>query len=211
MILDIFLIVLLFSVFAFFHSFLASNKIKRLLVKNIGEKIAFYRLFYNVSSLILFFAFYFLSPKPDFVIYDLHYPYDIFTLAAQLTSLFGLIWSLKGINIKEFLGIEQIVRYLNSEYKIDDLDERKNFRIEGANKIVRHPVYLFSILFFGLRPTMSLFYFVTYICIVIYFYIGSIFEEKKLVEQYGELYTRYQKQVPRLIPIYFRKRNREIK
>ncbi|MCX7797218.1 MAG: hypothetical protein N2249_01165 [Melioribacter sp.] len=207
MILDIFLIVLLFSIFSFLHSLLASNKIKKELAKTIGTKIAFYRLFYNVTSLISFSVFYFLSPKPDIVIYDLHYPYDILTFVAQFLSFLGLIWSLKGINIKEFLGIEQIKRYLIGEYKIEDLDEKKFFRIEGAYKIVRHPIYFFLILFLGLRPTMNLFYLITYICMVIYFYIGSILEENKLVEKYGTLYREYQKRVPRLIPILFKIRS----
>jgi len=206
MILDIILIVLLFSVFAFSHSFLASSKIKNKLIKNIGEKIAFYRLFYNFTSVILFLVFYILSPKPDILIYDLHYPFDIITFTAQIISFGGLIWSLKGIDLKEFAGISQIIRFMKGQYQIEDADARETFRISGAGKFVRHPIYFFSILFWGLRPSMDLFYFVTFICIVIYFYIGSIYEEKKLVEKYGITYQIYQKQVPRLFPskIFFK-------
>ncbi len=207
MIVDIILIVLLFSVFAFSHSFLASSKIKHKLINNIGEKIAFYRLFYNFSSIILFLAFYILSPKPDILIYDLHYPFDIVTFVLQIISFGGLIWSLKGIDLKEFAGISQIIRFLKGQYKIEDEDARETFRIIGAGKYVRHPIYFFSILFLGLRPSMDLFYFVTFICIVIYFYIGSIYEEKKLIEKYGLTYMEYQRKVPRLFPykIFFRK------
>ena len=70
----------------------------------------------------------------------------------------------------------------------------------------RHPIYLFSILFLGLRPTMDLFYFIFYLVIVLYFIIGSYFEEKKLVERFGQIYIDYQKEVPRIIPIKFRNR-----
>lgn len=200
MIIDIFLIVLLFFLFAFIHSFLASNEFKKRLAVNIGEKIAFYRLFYNLSSIIFFLAFLFLAPKPDVIIYDLHYPFDIITFVLQIISLVALLWSIKGMDLKEFLGIAQLMRYIKGEYKIDDVDAIDNFRVEGAYKFVRHPVYFFSILFLGLRPTMDLFYFVTFICIIIYFYIGSYFEEKKLIEKYGINYLEYQKKVPRLIP-----------
>ncbi|MEG8947942.1 methyltransferase family protein [Rosettibacter firmus] len=200
MIVDTFLIVLLFSLFAFTHSFLASNKIKERLIKNIGEKIAFYRLFYNLTSIILFLAFLFLAPKPDVIIYDLHYPFDIITFVLQIISFIGLLWSLKGTDLKEFSGIAQLMRYIKGEYKLDDGDAIYNFRVEGAYKFVRHPVYLFSILFLGFRPIMDLFYFVTFICVVIYFYIGSLFEEKKLVQKFGMMYSEYQKRVPRLIP-----------
>ncbi|MEJ5351874.1 MAG: hypothetical protein WHS65_09805 [Melioribacteraceae bacterium] len=210
MIIDIFLIVLLFSIFAFSHSFLASSRIKNELIKNIGEKIAFYRFFYNFISIILFLVFYFLSPKPDILIYDLHYPFDIVTFVAQVISFGGLIWSLKGIDLKEFAGISQIIRFLRNEYKIEDADAKESFRINGAGRYVRHPVYFFSILFLGLRPSMDLFYFVTFICAVIYFYVGSIYEEKKLAEKFGTAYLEYQKHVPRLFPykIFFKKESK---
>lgn len=200
-VIDIFLIIFLFTLFAASHSFLASNKIKKSLIEKIGGRIAFYRLFYNLVSLILFLSFYILSPKPDIIVYDLHYPFDIITFVAQVLSFIGLIWASWKIKLKEFIGIGQIERYLKGKYNLDDLDEKKTFRIEGAYKFVRHPVYLFSILFFGLRPTMSLFYLVIFACVVIYFYIGSFYEEKKLVEIFGNRYKEYQKKVPRLFPL----------
>jgi protein-S-isoprenylcysteine O-methyltransferase Ste14 len=165
-----------------------------------GNKIAFYRLFYNLSSVLFFLLFYLISPKPDLIVYDLHYPFDIITFALQILSFIGLIWAVRGTNLKEFIGISQIVRYLDGNYNIYDLDERQVFRKDGPFKLVRHPVYLFSILFLGLRPTMDLFYLVMFFCITIYFYIGSLYEEKKLIEIFGNEYLEYQKLVPRLIP-----------
>lgn len=200
---DVLLIIILFSIFAFIHTLLATLEVKRRIVKNIGEKIAFYRLFYNISSLILFSIFYFISPKPDVIVYDLHYPFDIITFAFQVLSLFGLIWSIRTFNLKEFTGIEQIQRYLNGTYDKTELDEKAKLSIKGAAKIVRHPLYLFFILFLGLRPTMSLFYFVTFLCITAYFYIGSFYEEKRLVEIFGDKYKEYQEKVPRIFPIKF--------
>jgi len=34
----------------------------------------------------------------------------------------------------------------------------------------------------------------------LYFVIGSIFEERKLLRQYGEAYAHYQRNMPRLVP-----------
>ena len=48
---------------------------------------------------------------------------------------------------------------------------------------------------------MDLFYLVMFISITLYFYIGSFYEEKKLVEKYGVEYKEYQKKVPRIFPI----------
>ena len=197
---DIFIIILLFTLFAFSHTLLAFNKTKLALAEKLGAKIAFYRLFYNLSSLLFFIVFYTVAPKPNVIVYDLLFPFDIITFALQVLSLIGLVWATRPIDLKEFLGTAQIERYLLGEYKVEDLDERQTLKIEGAFKIVRHPIYLFSILFLGFRPTMSLFYFVLFICIVIYFYVGFIYEERKLVEKFGDEYREYQKKVPRIFP-----------
>lgn len=201
---DIILIVFLFALFGISHTFLASNKIKIALAQKLGVKIAFYRLFYNVSSVLIFVAVYSLAPKPNVTIYDLQYPFDIITFALQVASLAGLYWATRLIDLKEFVGISQIERYLRDEYKTEDLDERQTLRIEGAFKFVRHPVYFFSILFLGLRPTMDLFYLIMFVSVIIYFFVGSIYEEKKLIEKFGDEYREYQKNVPRLFPIKFR-------
>jgi len=198
--LEILVIVLLFSLFAASHTFLASRKLKIGLAEKIGNKIAFYRLFYNISSMIFFFVFYELSPKPDVTVYDLHYPLDIITFVLQVLSLAGLLWAVRPISLLEFAGVSQIKKYIQGNYLVEDLDEKAELKIVGAFKLVRHPIYLFSILFLLFRPGMDLFYLVTLICIIIYFYVGSIYEERKLVEIFGERYLEYQKNIPRIIP-----------
>ena len=52
---------------------------------------------------------------------------------------------------------------------------------------------------------MDLFYLTFFICIVAYFYIGSYYEEKKLVRQFGEIYENYRNKVPRIFPVKFLK------
>jgi methanethiol S-methyltransferase len=207
--LDVFLTILLFAVFAVSHTLLASLKIKKRLAERIGSKIAFYRFFYNLTSVMLFVVILSIAPKTDMVVYDLQSPYDIITFALQVLSLIGLIWAAKPISLGEFIGVSQIERYLKNEYVVDDLDERQKLDISGAFRFVRHPIYFFLILFLGIRPTMSLFYLVMFLCITIYCYVGSIYEEKKLVELFGAEYVEYQKSTPRIFPIRFRKRMRE--
>jgi methanethiol S-methyltransferase len=204
---DVVIIILLFTIFAFSHTWLASLKIKKAMAEKLGSRIAFYRLFYNVSSLIFFLSFYAIAPKPDIVVYDLRFPFDIITFVLQVLSIVGLYWAAKPIKLSEFIGTAQIERYMRGEYNPDELDERQSLKIEGAFKFVRHPIYLFSILFLGFRSTMSLFYLVMFICIVIYFYFGSIYEERKLTELFGDEYKKYQKSVPRIIPMKFKNKN----
>lgn len=202
---DILVIFLLFSSFGLLHSIFASLHFKKKLAEKIGNKIAFYRLFYNLISILFLLFVYEISPKPNLIVYDLQFPFDIITFALQVISLFGLIWASKEIDLKEFVGISQIVRYFKNEYKTEDLDEKQNLRIKGAFKFVRHPIYFFSILFLGFRPQMDLFYLETFIIFVLYFYVGSIYEEKKLVKIFGQDYINYQKLVPRIFPLKFKK------
>ncbi len=200
--------IFLFTLFAFAHTILASNKTKKRIAHQIGNQIAFYRLFYNVISFLMFYVVLVIAPRPDIIVYDLQYPYDFVMVGIQALALLGLLWSVKGVDIKEFLGISQIKRYLKGIYDVKDLDAKTLLRITGASKYMRHPLYFFIIIFLGCRSIMNLFGFVMFICIVIYFYVGSYYEEKKLVELYGEEYKKYQANVPRIIPLGFIKKLR---
>ncbi len=197
---DIFTIIFLFFLFASSHSILAAFNVKQRITDKIGNKIAFYRLFFNVSSILIFVAVYFLSPKPNIIIYDLQFPYDIIIFGIQILGIIGLFWSGSYLHLKEFLGITQIERYFNGTYSPDDLDEHHELVIKGPFKYTRHPLYFFSIIVLGFRPTMDLFYLVFFLCMLIYFYIGSIYEEKNLEKRYGKSYLNYKKNTPRLIP-----------
>ena len=196
---DLLIIFLLFAVYAWVHSVLASYGIKEIFKKNFGDLIAFYRLGYNLFAIVSLYLIYELSPKPHVIIYDLQNPFDILILIPQFIALIGLLWSFKYVCVKEFLGINQIKRYIHKNYS-SDLDEDLTLAIGGPYKYSRHPIYFFSIMFLLFRPTMDLFYLTFFLLIVAYFYIGAYYEEKKLVRTFGEIYTRYQELVPQIFP-----------
>jgi protein-S-isoprenylcysteine O-methyltransferase Ste14 len=200
---DVLIIVGLFSLFSSLHTFLASTKVKTRIREKVKDGIAFYRLFYNISSLITFIIFYTLSPKPDVVIYDLEFPIDIIVFILQVAALAGFFVAGAQTDIKEFLGISQIIRYSRNKYDINELDEKHILITKGLYKYSRHPVYFFAILFLALRPAMDLFYLTFLLCMICYFYVGSFYEEKKLISNFGVKYLEYQKSVPRIIPKIF--------
>ena len=196
---DVLIIILLFAIFGYTHSLLASLKVKFWLRKNFGDLIAFYRLFYNLSGLLSIYLIYELSPNPHILIYDLPNPYDLLMLIPQFLSLAGVIWTFRYICFKEFLGLDQIKRFIDKNYTTE-LDEEHTLPIKGPYRYSRHPLYFFSITFMLFRPVMDLFYLTFFTCIVAYFYIGSYYEEKKLVRQFGETYDEYRKEIPRIFP-----------
>jgi protein-S-isoprenylcysteine O-methyltransferase Ste14 len=135
------------------------------------------------------------------IIYDLSYPYDIIILIPQFLSFAGLIWSLKYIGTREFLGIEQVKRWFKNQYDVNQLDEKMTLTFEGPYKYIRHPIFLFGGLFLLLRPVMGLFYLTCVICIILYIYIGSFYEEKRMFEKFGDRYLKYKKSVPGFLPV----------
>lgn len=200
LVVDVLTILFLFAIFGYTHSLLASVKVKTWFKKMFGDLIAFYRLLYNFLALLSLYMIYEVSPKPHIIIYDLPNPYDLIILIPQFLSLVGVIWAFNYICFREFLGLNQIKRFLEKRYTTE-LDEEFTLRIKGPYRFSRHPVYFFSITFLMFRPVMDLFYLTFFICIVVYFYIGSYFEEKKLVKLFGEVYEKYKKEVPGIIPI----------
>ncbi len=198
---DALIITSLFFIFAISHSILASHKFKQKLTAKLGDRIAFYRMFYDISSILFFLFIYKISPKPDYIIYDLSFPFDIIIVLLQILSGIALLWVSKFINMREFLGFSQIKRFSKKRYNTDDLDEKMELRTDGIFKYSRHPIYLFSSLFLILRPTMDFFYLIFLINMLLYFYIGSYYEEKKMLTIFGDAYKNYQMNVPRIFPI----------
>jgi hypothetical protein len=202
-----------FILFALLHTILASFKVKSILAKRIGSAMAFYRLAYNIISLLFLWYLYEYLPRPEAELFDLKYPWDIIILIPQFLSLAGIIWTFRYFSLGEFLGISQIKRWLAGNFigglerdlrgernSKEVFDEKLTLKIEGPYNVVRHPLYLFTIIFLILRPTMDLFYLVFLIFLIAYFYIGSFYEERKLVSAFGGQYRKYQEFVPRIFP-----------
>lgn len=108
-------------------------------------------------------------------------------------SLWIFYISFKNYNFKEFLGIDRI----NSKDKI-----HYQLSTEGINKYVRHPLYSASYTLMAGIFLISPDNYILAACMIIAIYlpIGIIFEEQKLVKEYGDRYKKYQKEVPMLIP-----------
>ncbi|HPO56300.1 MAG: isoprenylcysteine carboxylmethyltransferase family protein [Ignavibacteriales bacterium] len=200
LVLDIAIILFCFTIFAVSHSLLALNSTKNYIAIKYPEYLPFYRIGFVALAIILFFLYFIVTPKPDIIIYDLLPPFDLLTLIPQLIAIIGLLYTLRQFDLKEFMGYEQIKRWKNHSYNKQELDEHKTLHIKGPYRICRHPLYLFTIMLLGFRPYMTLFYFLTFLATTLYFYIGSFYEERKLIEVFGSQYIEYQKKTGRILP-----------
>lgn len=73
----------------------------------------------------------------------------------------------------------------------------------GVFSIVRHPIYLGSILLYlgFILLSLSLLSVFMWILIIIFYYMISRYEEKLLTQRFGSAYEEYKKKVPMLFPI----------
>lgn len=204
--LQIAFIILLYASFGVVHSVLAALSLKKKIARNFPGFMPYYRLSYNLFALIHFSVVYELTPRIDVRLYDLRYPYDFIILFFQLQMVLGILWTFRYFNLKEFLGINQILRAYGGDFNVYSLDEESELIIRGPYLWCRHPLYFFTLMFLLLRPYMFLDYLISLLCIGVYFYVGAVWEEKRMLEKFDSHYREYMAHVPRIFPFVFRKR-----
>jgi protein-S-isoprenylcysteine O-methyltransferase Ste14 len=109
-------------------------------------------------------------------------------------AVVGFLWSLKYYDGSEFLGLRQLNERNTS------VDDQEQFRLSPLHRWVRHPWYFFALVIIWTRD-MNLEMLITAILMTLYFVIGSRLEERKLLRYHGEIYRRYRRRVPGLVPL----------
>lgn len=189
-------ITLFFIVWTLLHSVLAARPLKAWARRTVGAQTVarWYRLLYNAfSTLTLLPLFPLLAWLPDQTLYVTPAPWRWLMIAGQLLAVGGLVATLRQTDVWHFVGLAQLVRD-------DTTEEPSSLQVDGFYRWVRHPLYTFSLLLIWLTPAMTINLLTTYILFTLYFYIGSIHEEYRLIAEFGEAYRRYQQEVPRLLP-----------
>ena len=127
---------------------------------------------------------------PNKTLYTVPAPWNYIMGTGQGVAAFMLFVSVLQTDALHFAGLKQLF----------EEDTKGDLVTSGLYKIVRHPIYTFSLLFLWLTPTMSDNTLVFYIGITLYFIIGAMFEERKLLREFGEDYAVYKKSTAMLIP-----------
>ena len=117
-----------------------------------------------------------------------------------LYGMYGLGWVIVAIStflIDHFdlFGLRQVYLFLKGKPYAD-----LPFITPGFYRYVRHPLYVGWLIIFWATPTMTLTHLLFAVITSLYILVAVQFEERDLVQVYGESYARYQKQVPMLIP-----------
>ncbi|WP_332882059.1 methyltransferase family protein [Methanosarcina horonobensis] len=89
---------------------------------------------------------------------------------------------------------------IRSQLSGPQASEADSLRIKGVYRWVRDPFLLSGVIMIWLTPFMTVNLLIVYILTTIYFYMGSLHWEKRLVVQFGDEYREYRKRVNRIIP-----------
>jgi len=184
------------AIYGVIHSLTASMRLKNAAAERCGEPCSrYYRLVYVVISLIttsLYASLVLLLP--DARIYVIPQPWIFITGFIQFLALVGMMLSFRGTGAIAFLGLDSL-------FTKNAAPVKNTLNTGGFYKYSRHPIYFFSLVFLWLFPLMSWNILALAIGVTLYTLIGSLFEERKLVGEFGQAYIDYRKVTPWIIPI----------
>lgn len=192
-----FIIALLWAGYGVLHSFLISTRFSNWANRILGRYFAFYRIVYNVVSLVLLIILFNYTKNVDstYVIKFMS-PWTTLQYGLLLFSAVLILWAFFSYDSLEFIGIRQILNLKKEK----NINTQMTITKEGLLGVVRHPMYLATFVFmWSLNSTRA--DILVHLILSIYILIGIRLEERKLVQQFGSAYLSYKDEVPALIPI----------
>lgn len=183
-----------FSLYAIIHSLLATLRAKRTASTRLGT-IAdrSYRLIYNlVSGITLIPVLAVPALLPGKTLYQLSGIWLVATTSVQLLSATIILAGMVQTDLWHFIGFRQLLKRPESV--------QTPMITHGLYRYMRHPLYTGGMLFIWFTPVMTTSLLAFNLAATLYLYIGSIFEERRLVVEFGQAYRDYQRHVPRFIP-----------
>ena len=191
------ILAILWIAFCALHSGLISITFTNFLKQKIGDSYRFYRLFYNIFSIVT------LIPVLIYTVSIRQQPFFAWTgyLLPVKDVLFfiGIICFVAGArhySFSQFSGIAQIKEGANHNL----INETGELSSRGILGVVRHPFYagIFPLIWSSNLDTPTL---IVNIILSIYVVIGTLLEERKLIEEFGDAYREYQQKVSMLFPL----------
>jgi protein-S-isoprenylcysteine O-methyltransferase Ste14 len=191
-----------FAAWAVVHSFTASLWFKQVARRWMGDRgyDGLYRLLYNLLAFITFIPVLYFSAAllPQGELWVIPQPFNLIFVAIQLAAAIGLLISALQTDLMRFAGVGQALRYIRGD---EEINPPPRLVTAGAYGLVRHPLYSLSLLFLWITPIMTWSILLFNIAATLYFWIGSIYEERRLTAIFGDEYLVYKQKVPRLFPV----------
>jgi methanethiol S-methyltransferase len=178
-----------FAAWALLHSTLAGSRAKQAARLAWGPRAdRWYRIAYNAVALLTFAGIVALVYRlPDRVLYAAPTALAWALRAVQGAAAVAALLTARLTGTAELLGLSQP-------------DRAPRLAVSGPYRYVRHPLYSLSLVLMAASPGMTRNTAVLFALMGVYFYIGSVHEERGLARLFGDAYARYRGQVPRLVP-----------
>jgi len=195
---------LLWAAYCLLHSFLISIWSTKILTRLLKKYYSFYRLFYVLISLVLLIILInYTSHIDNEIIITYVFPWSIIRYVLMYGSLLLFFWAFFfNYDSLSFFGIRQILNY----GKVIKTNPAVTIKKNGLLGIIRHPMYLALIVYLWTQTFKLLDIFIN-IVLTTYVVIGTLLEEKKLILEFGNAYTKYQQEVPILFPFAKRRKS----
>lgn len=193
-------VILAWAAFAVFHSLTVSEGYERRTRRLIGDEAfdAYHRLAFTVYSVIAFtLLLLYIRTVPDRPFYRMEGIPRLLFHAVQIGGFAFLLWT--PWDLKEFLGFRQWERHRRGDRA--GTGEPARLFTGRAYGVVRHPLYLGCSVILLFHPVQTRNSALSVAMIVLYFYVGTFFEERRLVKTFGDEYRAYQERVPRFLPL----------
>ena len=184
----------LILLFAVQHTIMARSNFKRWLTERVPVAIE-RSIFVLVTSGILALLFWQWRPNPTVLwSFDSIVLQGVFYAGCALG--FGIVfYSSFLINHFDLFGLRQVYLYMQGrKYTHPEL------KVVSLYRYVRHPLMLGMLVAFWSTPHMTVGHFTLAAAFTAYIIVGTLIEEKALVEELGAQYLEYQKSTPALIP-----------
>ena len=200
---NVFRVIAATALFAVAHSLLATRRAKRAATNLLGERRrnALYRPVYNAIAVVSTAALArHLVRLPDRDLYRARGPLSGLMVSGQLASLLCLLWGTGQVGFGGFSGLTNLVRMLAREPEITAEPEGQGpalgadgrVRATGPFRLSRHPLNFWMVPLLWLTPRMTVNLAVFSAAVTAYLAAGSLHEEERLREAYGEAYAAYQ-------------------
>jgi protein-S-isoprenylcysteine O-methyltransferase Ste14 len=187
-----------FTLYSALHSALATRRVKAWIYDRFGAGgKRYYRLVYNVIGVIsLLPVLALLAIFRGDELYTWQAPWILLTLLLQALGAVIILIGLLQTGVWSFFGLSWIE---NDKNQADE-----EVITSGLYGWMRHPLYTGGLLLIWFTPVMTTSLLAFNLAATVYLYIGSIFEERRLLAAHGDEYEAYRKRVPRLIPVPWR-------
>jgi protein-S-isoprenylcysteine O-methyltransferase Ste14 len=154
----------------------------------------YYRIAYNVvAMLLLIFPVGFMITQQSDPIWQWQGFAKWLANGLAITAIIAFFWTLRFYDMREFAGIKQ------SREQARDIHDQETFKISPFHRYVRHPWYSLALVIIWSRD-MDAMVLTSAITLTLYFFLGARLEENKLLTYHGDIYRRYCKKVPGIIP-----------